>query len=367
MCAHAHACGRILTHMHACKHTHTPFFLPPFSILLLVHLTVRYDILFYSFVFVLQHYYNIPEETLVDDISPSTSHDSQSEAYCQCNHDNTLSTSSHLTCTSVFCSQCGLNTPEYINKVVDNTNLQKNTTQTSMDSCDSGVHESVSDRPSISVSEFTPTDSTAVDIMEDQPGAYLKLIASNTVEQGHRPCKPSISKPSLPTITAAESVQSLCSNCRVPTITAAESVQSLCSNCRAECGQQEIEMESLKMKQGSILSLCSTCKVQLDCESQTAAESITIDMDCDTHSTHAANHSYYNTKLSLGACLGIKDPLEAQKSNDSGVMSVCSDTWEGYVWNKYQHDQNLKVLSDCATATTTTECSDQYPHPVDAK
>ena len=348
--------------MHTCKHTHTAFFLPP--ILLLVHLTVRYDILFYSFVFVLQHYYNIPDETVVD-TSTSTSHDSQSEAYCQCNHDNTLRSTS--SCTSVFCSQCGLNAPEYINKVVDNRNLQKNTTQTSMDSCDSGVHEFVSDRPSISVSEFTPTDSTAAYIMEDQPGAYLKLIASNTVEQGHRPCKPSISKPSLPTITAAESVQSLCSNCRVPTITAAESVQSLCSNCRAECGQQEIEMESLKMKQGSILSLCSTCKVQLDCESQTAAESITIDMDCDTHSTHAANHSYYNTKLSLGACLGIKDPLEAQKSNDSGVMSVCSDTWEGYVWNKYQHDQNLKVLSDCATATTTTECSDQYPHPVDAK
>lgn len=299
----------------------------------------------------LQHYYNIPDETIVDEISTSTSHDSQSGAYCQCNHsknDNTLSTS----CTSVFCSQCGLNTPEYINKVMDNRNLQKNATQTSMDSCDSGVHESISDRPSISVSEFTLTDSTAVDIKgdnEDQPGAYLKLIASNAKEQGHLRCKPSISKPSLPTITAAESVQ------------------SLCSNCRAECGQQEVEMESFEMKQGSILSLCSTCKVQLDCESQTAAESITINMDCDTHGTHVTNHSYYNTKLSLGACLGIKDPLEAQKSNDSGVMSVCSDTWEGYVWNKYQHDQNLKVLSDCANATATTECSDQYPHSVDAK
>ena len=264
----------------------------------------------------------------------------------------------------MFCSQCGLNNSGYINKVVENGKLQKNTTRDSVDSCDSGVHESVSDRPSISVSELTRTDSTAVDTKEDtenQSGDYLKIIASNTEEQSHLPFKPSQSKSCLPTITAAESVQ------------------SLCSNCRAECGQQEVDMES-QMKTGSVLSLCSTCKVQLGCESiaQTAAESITIDMDkvthwnshtdntncsSDTRCTDVPNHSYYNT---LGALLFCsKDPLAAQKSNDSGIVSVCSETWEGYVWNKSQPDQTLKVLPDCTKLATTNECSDQYPHSVD--
>ena len=270
----------------------------------------------------------------------------------------------------MFCSHCGLNTPEYINKVMENGKLQKNATRASVDSCDSGVHESVSDHPSISVSELTPTAVDTKEDTEDQPRVYLKIITSNTEEQGNLPCKPSQSKSCLPTITAAESVQ------------------SLCSNCRAECGQQEVDMESLKMKTGSILSLCSTCKVQLGCDSiaQTAAESITIDMDKVTHwnshtddkecytnwssdtcCTDVPNHSYYNTKPSLGVLLfglGSKDPLAAQKSNDSGIMSVCSETWEGYVWNKSQHDQ---VSPDCTKLATTNECSDQYTHSVDTK
>ena len=304
----------------------------------------------------------------MDDISDFTSHDSPSEACCQCSYsknDNTTSTSSYSTCTSVFCSHCRLNNPDYINKVVENGKLQKNATRVSVDSCDSGVHESVSDRPSTSVSELTPTNSSAVDTKEDtehQPGAYSNIITSNTEKQGYLPYKPSQSRSCLPTIRAAESVQ------------------SLCSNCRAECGQQEVDTESLKMKTGSVLSLCSTCKVQLGCESvvQTAAESITIDMDKvthwnshtdntnwsnDTRCTDVPNPSYYNT---LGALLfGNKDPLAAQKSNDSGIVSVCSETWEGYVWNKSQPDQTLKVLPDCTKLATTNECSDQSPHSVD--
>ena len=145
-----------------------------------------------------------------------------------------------------------------------------------------------------------------------------------------------------------------------------ESLHSICSNCRMECDGHET---NLQVKQSSTLSLCSACKMQIHSENtvQIEAECTAIDMQNPSGvSTRAVNSNrpYYNIareKLYLPSLLiGDKMKVEAQNSNDSGMMSICSDRVDvGCSCSECQCEPSSGVASE---HVATNDSIDNYSH-----
>ena len=247
----------------------------------------------------------------------------------------------------MFCSHCKLNHREYINNAVGNIR-QLRQVASRLDSNDSGirVQGSVSYHPqSVSGGDIEVDDRV---IGSNHTVNYLEVINPEAEDNDHLWLM-SGSKASL---------------------AKTESLQSFCSNCKVECDGHETD---LKMKQSSTFSLCSACKMQLQSENtiRTEAESTAIDMEVTQYvsgtstRTVKSNRRYYNVARE-GSCLrslltGGKIKVEAQNSNDSGMMSICSEV-ECSCCSECQCEQSLGVVSNLIEHAATRDSTDNYSH-----